>query len=302
MPADRATARLLSAVPPESQPHAPWAAQQHPLSASESPQQSASVSPLLRSASESLSEPPLDVYDRALAAAALGAPWSLELVGADGVRVPQQVGRWTDDADAVDERMLDRCAGPTLDLGCGPGRLTAALGRRGVPALGVDLSPVALAVATARGALALRRDLFRRLPGEGRWGTVLLADGNVGIGSDPGRLLLRAALLVGPGGRAVVEVSPDDVETSGPMRIRGTRGSSHPFPWAIIGGPALLRHAALTGWTHLETWHDTAAGVDTSIDTSIDTSRGTGRGTSTGTSAGTDVDGGCRHFVSLLIS
>ena len=203
---------------------------------------------------------PLEVYGRALVDAVHGRPALLELVDADGVRLPQDVRRWTADADAVDERMLDRVAGPTLDLGCGPGRLTAELGRRGVSALGVDLSPVAVRLATARGAAALCRDLFRRVPGEGRWGTVLLADGNVGIGGDPARLLARAARLVAPGGRAVVEVSPDDVENRALVRIHagsGEAGVSSPFPWAVVGSAALHRCAAAVGWSPAETWHDT---------------------------------------------
>ena len=36
-----------------------------------------------------------------------------------------------------------------------------------------------------RGATVLQRDIFGPLPGEGRWGTALLFDGNVGIGGDP---------------------------------------------------------------------------------------------------------------------
>ena len=42
-----------------------------------------------------------------------------------------------------DDAIVGMCDGPTIDLGCGPGRLVAALVRRGVPALGVDLSPAA---------------------------------------------------------------------------------------------------------------------------------------------------------------
>lgn len=198
----------------------------------------------------------LDVYAGALVAAARGGPGGLDLLGADGVRVPQAVPRWTADADAVDVRMLGRCAGPALDLGCGPGRLTVELGRCGVPALGVDVCAAAVALAAARGGAALHRDLFRRLPGEGRWGTVLLADGNVGIGGNPARLLARAARLVRPGGRAVVEVSPDDMESAGPVRLAGAAGVSAPFAWAVLGAPALLRSARATGWAAAETWHD----------------------------------------------
>src|SRR5207247_1691171 len=75
--------------------------------------------------------------------------------------------------------------GPVIDLGCGPGRLVLSLARRRVPALGVDTSPSAVALARSRGAAALQRDLFGPLPGEGRWGTAPLFDGNVGIGGAP---------------------------------------------------------------------------------------------------------------------
>ena len=70
----------------------------------------------------------------------LVAARDVHVVLSDGEPTWHDVGRWIADADAVDLRLLDRCAGPTLDLGCGPGRLAAALAGRGVPALGVDVS------------------------------------------------------------------------------------------------------------------------------------------------------------------
>ena len=97
------------------------------------------------------------------------------------------------------------CEGPTIDLGCGPGRLVAHLVRRGIPALGVDLSATAVQLARRSGAPALRRDVFEPLPGTGRWQTVLLADGNVGLSGDPRRVLRRAAELLMRGGRCVAE-------------------------------------------------------------------------------------------------
>ncbi len=105
------------------------------------------------------------------------------------------VRRWSRDADAVDLQLVDACTGPTLDVGCGPGRLTAALARRGTPALGIDVCAEAVSQARLRGAAALRRDVFDPVPGEGRWHWVLLADGNIGIEGRPGAPAL-------PGGRA----------------------------------------------------------------------------------------------------
>lgn len=121
---------------------------------------------------------------------------------------------WIRAADDVDLAMVGLCAGPTLDIGCGPGRMTAALGAAGHLALGIDVVDAAVSLTRQRGASALRRDVFQRLPGEGRWHCALLADGNIGIGGDPVALLQRVRTLLAPGGRVVVEVDPlgvDDV-------------------------------------------------------------------------------------------
>jgi len=115
--------------------------------------------------------------------------------------------RWCADADGSDEILLRRCAGTTVDIGCGPGRLTHALMARGVTALGIDVVPEAIDLTIARGGAALRRDVFSQLPGEGRWGTALLADGNIGIGGDPVRLLRRASELISATGRVVVDLA-----------------------------------------------------------------------------------------------
>ena len=107
-----------------------------------------------------------------------------------------------------DGAVVALCNGPTIDLGCGPGRLVARLLRCGVPALGVDQSLTAVGLARRSGALVLHRDIFEPLPATGRWHTVLLADGNVGLGGDPAPMLARAAELLRRGGRCVAEFDP----------------------------------------------------------------------------------------------
>ena len=49
----------------------------------------------------------------------------------DGWLLPLEVERWCAQADAADLSVLRRCEGAVLDVGCGPGRLVAALAARG---------------------------------------------------------------------------------------------------------------------------------------------------------------------------
>ena len=125
----------------------------------------------------------------------------------DGDAIPLVAQRWLHAAPG-DDSLLGRCSGPTLDVGAGPGRLTVALAERGVPALAIDVTPYAVSLARSGGALALQRDVFGYLPGTGRWATVLLADGNIGIGGDPAMLLRRSRSLLKPGGTIVAEIEP----------------------------------------------------------------------------------------------
>ncbi|MFD7013570.1 methyltransferase domain-containing protein, partial [Streptomyces sp. NPDC059928] len=103
----------------------------------------------------------------------------------DGWLLPLDVERWCAEPDLADRTVLRRCRGAVLDIGCGPGRLVAALAAEGVAALGVDVSPEAVRRTRALGGSALCRSVFDQLPGEGRWDTALLLDGNVGIGGGP---------------------------------------------------------------------------------------------------------------------
>ena len=56
------------------------------------------------------------------------------------------------------------------------------------------MSSVAVGLSMARGGLALRRRINQPLPAEGRWGTALLMDGNVGMGGDVATLLAPGLL------------------------------------------------------------------------------------------------------------
>ena len=166
-----------------------------------------------------------------------------------GRRIDMPITRWHDDADDADRVLVDACAGPTIDLGCGPGRLVAALVERGIIALGVDNSEVAVSLTQSRGGPALRRDLFTTLPGEGRWSHVLLADGNIGIGGDPTALLRRARMLLHRRGTVLLEVDPPGCGLRRERaRVEGEDSWGTWFDWAWLDPEALEVAARAAGF------------------------------------------------------
>jgi len=182
------------------------------------------------------------------AAALRGEPCVVH--GLDAYPRALPVSFWGGPADASDRALLEHCVGPTLDIGCGPGRMTQHLAQRGIGVLGIDVVDEAVRQTRARGAGALNRDVYGQLPGEGRWGTALLADGNIGIGGDPRRLLGRVAELLAPIGRVVLDLAAPGsglrtVHVT--LECRGRR--SGPFPWAVIGPEAIGNLAADTGFS-----------------------------------------------------
>ena len=189
-----------------------------------------------------------------------GEPSQTEIEHADGSVTPL----WADDWRRLrpgDASLIDRCSGPTLDVGSGPGRLAVALAERGVPTLGINVAPHAVRIARSAGSLTLMRDVLGRVPGTGRWMIVLLADGTIGIGGDPAALLQRVAELLAPLGRALVEVQPPGRELRRErVRLRHCRGHGHGhqagdwFPWAQVGADQLSGIAGEAGLPVAETW------------------------------------------------
>ncbi|MET9232942.1 class I SAM-dependent methyltransferase [Streptomyces cellulosae] len=174
----------------------------------------------------------------------------------DGWLLPLDVERWCAEPDPADLDVLGRCEGAVLDVGCGPGRLVAALAALGRRALGIDVSEAAVAHTVRRGGRALRASVFDPLPGTGRWDTALLMDGNIGIGGDPAALLHRMARVLTAGGLLLAETVPcPDVDERVTVRVTGpcdTPGA--PFPWARLGTPALMRRARACGWRAEDRW------------------------------------------------
>jgi SAM-dependent methyltransferase len=182
----------------------------------------------------------------------------LEAVYPDGSRVPVPVEDWCGPLLPGDLGLLDRCSGATLDVGCGPGRLAAALRKRGVAAVGIDVNEEAVRLARAAGARAQRCSVFSAaVPRPGRWDTVLLADGNIGIGGLPLLLLRRVAALLDPAGRVLVEVDgPEASSIRTKVRLASGDRVSRSFPWAHLALRDVDGTAAVAGLHVAETWSD----------------------------------------------
>ncbi|MFC6833954.1 class I SAM-dependent methyltransferase, partial [Streptomyces goshikiensis] len=195
-------------------------------------------------------------WSRGPYAEAMFAPaGDITLRDCEGWTFPLEVGRWSQRVDPTDRTVLERCAGRVLDLGCGAGRLVEALASRGHTVLGIDVSPVAVISTVCRGGPARSGTVFSPVPDEGTWDTALLMDGNIGIEGDPLRLLRRVHDLVHPGGLLIVEAAPSEVDERRRVRIHsGQAAISTVFAWARAGSGAVVRYAALSGWSLVEEW------------------------------------------------
>lgn len=185
-------------------------------------------------------------FSEVFGAALRGVP--CRVVGLEDTAQPLPMADWTREVDQADRHLLDLCTGPTIDIGCGPGRLAAGLAAEGRIVLGIDVVQEAVEQTRSRGASALRRDVFEPVPGEGRWGTALLADGNVGIGGDPVALLRRVRDLLDPRGRVVVELAGPGIEGRVVWaRLEGAGAVSRPFRWAVVSIDDIDDVATLAG-------------------------------------------------------
>lgn len=151
--------------------------------------------------------------------------------------------------DLFDSTVLAMCVGPVLDIGCGPARLVAQLAHRGICALGVDQSAVAIELAHRSGAYAMRCDIFHTLPLLQNWRTALLVDGNIGIGGDPHRLLRKVRELLGSNGHCLVEFDTGTTGIrNGLVRLESVGQVGPWFPWASVGLDTADRLAADCGY------------------------------------------------------
>ncbi|MET3923656.1 class I SAM-dependent methyltransferase [Arthrobacter sp. UYEF20] len=169
-------------------------------------------------------------------------PESGEPGAASGAGVVQfDVLDWCAEASAVELRLLQGLNGPVLDIGCGPGRMLSAARTLGLGALGLDTSAEAVALARDRGVRALHQSVFSGVPLSGSWQSVLLLDGNIGIGGNIAQLLGRCRQLVAPRGRCWSKLT----------RTRTPTPSTWPY-WKMVAGTGANRFPgrgrARQGW------------------------------------------------------
>ena len=163
--------------------------------------------------------------------------------------------RWRSEADMVDQLIVLRCEPPVIDIGCGPGRMVRALQSSGRAVLGIDSSSVAVDESRRGGGSVLHRRITDLLPAEGRWGTALLMDGNIGIGGDVAELLARCRDLVLPGGLVICEVDVEPERDQTELVTLSSGGArSEPFPWTAVGTKVLQRIAHRLDLYTIEEW------------------------------------------------
>jgi len=178
-----------------------------------------------------------------------------------GVEVVTSTHRWFEAPAPEELRILDRLQAPVLDIGCGPGRHVGCLVDDGVVALGIDTAPAMVRAARLRGAPVLERSIFDDLPGGGSWGSVLLLDGNIGIGGDPVALLQRVRRLLRHDGFVIAELSAPGVAASVTIvRLEVDGEVSAPFGWATVPAESITALSTAAGlrarrvWSEADRW------------------------------------------------
>jgi hypothetical protein len=128
-----------------------------------------------------------------------------------------------------------------------------------VLAVGIDISPAAVALARRRGAAVLEGSIFDRIPGAGMWCTALLLDGNIGIGGCPEALLARLEGLLATGGTVLAELDPPGTgAVCKRVRIEDGELVGNWFAWARVGVDAIDGPARAAGLRVAARWRDGA--------------------------------------------
>jgi SAM-dependent methyltransferase len=173
---------------------------------------------------------------------------------------------------AYERAALDFARGRVLDIGCGAGRHALYLQERGLEVVGLDVSPLAIAVCARRGLRQTRvLDIAQIDANAGTWDTLLLLGANLGLlgGADGAHALLaRLHRASGAGARIIAESrDPASIEGAvhaayraanrrsgrlpGQLRLR-IRYKQYATPWfdyLFLAKGELEQLLAGTGWS-----------------------------------------------------
>lgn len=123
---------------------------------------------------------------------------------------------------AHEQQALGLASGRCLDIGCGAGRVLLELQQRGLDAVGIDVSPLALEVCRRRGARDVRQLSITDIDASvGQFDTILMMGNNFGLFGTPARarrLLRRFLGIAGPDAYILAEVL-DPYRTSEPFHL-----------------------------------------------------------------------------------
>jgi SAM-dependent methyltransferase len=132
--------------------------------------------------------PDPDPFGRALCDALQGRPARLCFRRDDGQLDGHDAALYlagSEDLDPAEATALSRARGRVLDVGCGAGRHALLLQERGLPVVGLDLSPRALKVSRRRGLLHTVLAPAAAAPFAARsFDTILFMGNNLGLGGD----------------------------------------------------------------------------------------------------------------------
>ena len=175
-------------------------------------------------------EPAELLYGRLLASAAAGGEPGgarFRLAGGHAHQLP--VDRWLAPVDGRRPRGARAGGGARCSTSAA---VPAVTSRRSPPpghaGLGLDLSPVAVRLARARGADAILRSVFADVPHAGTWRTALLLDGNIGIGGAPAGAPRAGPRAGRPGRRGAGRDRPAGRADAAPARAARDAGRDEP--------------------------------------------------------------------------
>ena len=113
------------------------------------------------------------------------------------------------DWPAHERKAMESVQGRVLDVGCGAGRHSLYLWKKGMRVTSLDLSPLAVSVCRRRGLPDTRvLDINQLDPASGPWDTILLLGANLGLAANPTdgtALLARLAAATSEGARILAE-------------------------------------------------------------------------------------------------